>query len=117
MADILPRTSYYELLMLVLRRRKRLKVVGESMQPFLNPGDEILVDPYAYHKNLPRINDIVVTKHPQVNNLKIVKRVSAIERNDQYFLTGDNPIASTDSRHWGVVGLLDIVGKVTSRFA
>ncbi len=117
MANVLPKTSYYELLLLLLRKRKRLKVVGESMQPFLNPGDEILVDPYAYHQYPPRIDDIVVTKHPQLNKLTIVKRVSAIDRNGQYFLTGDNPIASTDSRHWGVVGLLDIVGKVTSRFA
>ena len=116
MADILPRTSYYELLLLLIRRRKRLKVVGESMQPFLSPGEDILVDPYAYHKHLPRINDIVVTKHPQLNKLMIVKRVSAIDRNGHYFLTGDNPTASTDSRHWGVVKRLDIAGKVTSRF-
>ena len=46
----------------------------------------------------------------------IVKRVSAIDRNGHYFLTGDNPTASTDSRHWGVVKRLDIAGKVTSRF-
>lgn len=117
MADILPRTNYYELLLLLLRRRKRLKVVGESMQPFLSPGDEILVDPYAYHKHSPRINDIVVTKHPRLNELIIVKRVSAIDRNGHYFLTGDNPTASTDSRHWGVVKLFDIAGKVTSRFS
>ena len=112
----LPRTSYRELLMLMLRRRKRLKVVGESMLPILLPGDEILVDPYAYKRSLPQIEDIVVTVHPLFKSLTIVKRITAIDTKDSYFLLGDNQKKSTDSRHWGTIKRADIVGKVTSQF-
>lgn len=112
----LPRTTYLELLLLMLRRRKRLKVVGESMLPILQPGDEIIVDPRAYERSLPQIEDIVVTVHPLQKNLTIVKRIAACERGDRYFLLGDNPNGSTDSRHWGTIKLADIIGKVTSQF-
>ena len=111
----IPRASYRELLLLLLHRRKRLKVVGESMLPLLQPGDEILIDPYAYNKSLPQIDDIVVTVHPW-QNLTIVKRIAALDARDRYFLLGDNPRQSTDSRHWGTVVATDIIGKVTSQF-
>jgi nickel-type superoxide dismutase maturation protease len=113
---ILPKTSYFELLLLLLRRRKRLKIVGKSMLPLLQPGNEILIDPYAYKKSSPKLNDIVVTKHPQQPEITIVKRVTAIDDRTGYFLTGDNLADSTDSRHWGSVKSPDILGKVTSYF-
>ena len=114
--SILPKTSYFELLLLLLRRRKRFKIVGKSMFPLLQPGNEILIDPYAYKKSLPKINDIVVTKHPQQPKITIVKRVTAIDGKTSYFLTGDNLADSTDSRHWGSVKSHDLLGKVTSHF-
>lgn len=112
----LPRTGYRELLLLLLRRRKRLKVVGRSMYPTLKPGDEILLDPYAYRQNLPQADDLIVTMHPCQNNLAIVKRIDFIDVKGNYFLIGDNPLASTDSREWGAIALEDIRGKVTSLF-
>ena len=87
------------------------------MSPLLQPGNEILIDPYAYQKSLPKLNDIVVTKHPLKPEITIVKRVTAIDGNIDYFLTGDNLAHSTDSRHWGSVKLQDIRGKVTSYFS
>lgn len=118
MTDALPETTYRELLLLILRKRKRLKIVGESMLPLLKPGDEILIDPHAYRKSLPQIDDIIVTIHPLQRNLTIVKRISAIDINNckRFFLVGDNPEASTDSRHWGTIKLADILGKVTNQF-
>jgi nickel-type superoxide dismutase maturation protease len=116
MAKTLPKTTYKELLLLLLSRRKRWKVVGESMLPLLQPGDEILLDPDAYRKYLPQIGDIVVIMHPLQSNLTIVKRITAINNHDGYFVTGDNATASTDSRHWGTIKFSDILGKVTSQF-
>ena len=112
----LPRTTYLELLLLMLRRRKRLKVVGESMLPILQPGDEIIVDPHAYKGSVPQIEDLVVVVHPLQKNLTIVKRIAALDDEDCCFLLGDNPSESTDSRHWGTIKLADIIGKVTSQF-
>lgn len=86
------------------------------MSPLLQPGNEILIDPNAYRKSLPKLNDIVVTKHPLKPQITIVKRITAIDDRSDYFLTGDNLADSTDSRHWGSVKSQDLLGKVTSHF-
>ena len=112
----LPQTSYLELLLLLLGQRKRFKVVGNSMYPTLKPGDEILIDPHAYLRNPPQTNDLIVTMHPSQKNLKLVKRIAFIDPDSNYFLVGDNPGASTDSRDWGAIELERIEGKVTSQF-
>lgn len=114
--EILPETGYGELLLLILRRRKRFKITGKSMLPSLKPGDEILIDPYLYHQRLPRVGEIVVAIHPRKNELTIVKRIRTINEDGSYFVTGDNTLASTDSRDWGTIKLSDIIGKVTSLF-
>lgn len=116
MTSSLPETTYREIILLFLRKRKRLRVVGESMLPLLQPGDEILINPFAYQKSSPQINDIIVIQHPLQKNLPIVKRINAIKDGDRYFVTGDNSKASTDSRHWGTIKFSDIMGKVTSQF-
>ena len=114
--NVLPETTVSELIMWLLRRRQRLKVVGESMLPLLCPGDEVLVDIYAYHKSLPQINEVVVITHPLQQDLAIVKRITAISERQTYFVVGDNSEASTDSRHWGTIKLKSIIGRVTSKF-
>ncbi|MEL6502126.1 MAG: nickel-type superoxide dismutase maturation protease [Cyanobacteria bacterium J06623_1] len=115
-ANLLPESSWRELLMLLLRRRRRLKVVGESMLPLLDPGDEILIDTSAYSQSPPKVNDLIVITHPLQADLTLVKRITAIDYNHSYFVTGDNLEASTDSRHWGNIKLNNIIGKVTSKF-
>lgn len=114
--NVLPKTNYRELLLLLLRRRIRLKVIGNSMLPLLQPGTEILIDPHAYHKFPPKTDDIVVTTHPSDPQLTIVKRVTFVDQG-KCFLTGDNLAESTDSRHWGTVSFHNLIGKVTSYFA
>ena len=116
MTESLPQTGYRELLLLLLRRRRRFKVTGKSMQPLLQPGDEITIDPFAYRQSLPQVGDIVVATPPDRAKLIVVKRITAINCSGEYFLTGDNLKASTDSRHWGFVEAKSILGKVTSHF-
>lgn len=113
----LPDISYQEFWLWILRRRKRFRVVGKSMQPLLQPGEEILINPHAYQQSAPQINDVVVTIHPEQSNLEIVKRIVEIRQDHTYFLEGDNLLYSTDSRNFGSVAFNLIRGKVTSRFA
>ncbi len=112
----LPQTNLLALFLLSIGRRKRFKIVGQSMLPLLKQGEEILIDPYAYRKSPPQINDVVITSHPCNPQLTIVKRVIEVTIDGSCFLTGDNPPASVDSRHWGMVDQNKIVGKVTNRF-
>lgn len=112
----LPARSYRELLLWLLRRRHRFRVTGNSMQPLLQPGEEILLDRHAYQKSVPQVGDIVVATHPLHPELTIVKRVILVKEDGSLFLRGDNPRESTDSRTFGLVDLQYILGKVTSRF-
>jgi phage repressor protein C with HTH and peptisase S24 domain len=50
-----------EFLLWLLRKRKRMRVTGNSMLPLFKPGEEILINPQAYKKSLPKIGDVVVT--------------------------------------------------------
>lgn len=86
------------------------------MLPILHSGDEILIDPFAYHKSLPEVGDLVVATHPHQDKLTIVKRVSVIDGDGKCFLTGDNLSVSTDSRQWGAIATQDLLGKVTCYF-
>ena len=69
MFDELSKITYSEFLLWLIGRRKRFKVKGISMQPTLQPGEEILIDPNAYQKVLPEVDDLVVLIHPQRSGL------------------------------------------------
>ena len=105
-----------DLFLWLLRWRRRLRIVGLSMQPLLQPGDEVLVDVRAYRRSLPTPGDIVVLQHPHQPQLRIVKRAVAITPAGDCFVQGDNPSASTDSRTFGCVQASLILGKVVCRF-
>ena len=115
MANSLPNTTYREFLLWLLGKRKRLRVEGESMLPLLQPGDQILFAPHAYKKSKPQVEDIIVALHPLQSNLTIIKRIKQSQC-DRYFIVGDNLQSSTDSRHWGMIGFANIMGRVTSKF-
>jgi nickel-type superoxide dismutase maturation protease len=108
----LPR-SKKEILLWVMRLRKRQRVTGASMLPGLRAGDEVLLNPRATR---PRVGDIVVARDPRQPARKIIKRVTAVDNNGWIELSGDNASASTDSRTFGLVSPDLIVGRVTSRF-
>jgi type IV secretory pathway protease TraF len=63
------------------------------MRPALAPGKVVV----GWRFKRPRVGDIVVAYH---NSREIIKRVADIS-DSKYFLLGDNPEASTDSRAFG----------------
>ncbi len=110
-----PKSSRKELLLWLLRRRRRFRVVGESMLPILRAGDEVLLDEHAYDSAAPQAGEIVVAYHPEQPDLKIIKRVGVVLANG-LFLISDNSSAGNDSRQFGVVKMEKIVGRVNGRF-
>lgn len=110
----LPQANLGELWLWLWRRRSRLRVVGHSMQPTLQPGDEVLLR-LGSNQSFA-VGDLVVLCHPQQPTLKMIKRITAIAAEDRYWVQGDNPAASTDSRSFGAVPRQALLGKVTHRF-
>lgn len=101
-----------EFLNYLCRRRRRVVVVNKSMQPWLNPGDFLLVNPLAYSQREPMPGDIVVAYHPHHVAQMIVKRVGRIS-SDHIWLSSDNASLGQDSRQFGAVTGKSLVGKVT----
>ena len=67
-----------EIIFWLLRKLRRLRITGASMQPLLQPGDEILIDINAYNKSAPQKGDIIVAFHPYLSHFPIVKRIVSI---------------------------------------
>lgn len=105
-----------DLLLWLLRLRRRFRITGHSMSPRLKPGDEVLVNPRAYRRTPPTPGDIVIARHPYRRNVRLVKRVIAVLDDGRCLIEGDNPAESTDSRSFGSVALEQILGRVTSQF-
>lgn len=110
--NMLPQ-SKKEILLWVLRLRKRQRVTGASMLPGLKAGDEVLLNP---RDTRPCVGDIVVARDPRQPERKMIKRVTAVDERGWLDLRGDNPAQSTDSRTFGLVSPELVVGRVTSRF-
>ncbi|MCP4358539.1 MAG: nickel-type superoxide dismutase maturation protease [Chloroflexi bacterium] len=107
-------SGFHEKLLWLLRLRRRYRVTGASMLPALLKGDVVLVDPRAYRHHFPQPGDIVVARHPDPHQPKIIKRVSGVTADGRCHLRGDNPAHTTDFEN---VPLSQIIGRVTSRFS
>lgn len=85
-------------------------VSGDSMLPTFRSGDWLLV---AWADTF-RIGDVIVVEREERPGVFLIKRV---ERNDdgRYWVEGDNKSISTDSREWGAVAEIEIVGRVVTR--
>jgi nickel-type superoxide dismutase maturation protease len=87
----------------------RVEISGPSMSPVLEPGDFAL----AVRPGRLRRGDVVVIGHPRKPGLEMVKRIAGLPRElvpdgrilepGQWWVEGDNPDQSTDSRHFGPV--------------
>ena len=79
------------------------------MYPTLREGLSVLYKPTSDIK----INEIVLLYHPQVTELVLIKR--CVKKEEQFFwVEGDNPEESTDSRHFGWIPKDKYIGTVTS---
>lgn len=99
----------------LLRQRRRFRVVGASMLPLLEAGTEVLINPAAYRQQPPQPGDLVVARHPHQPGLRLIKRVVYVDPGG-CFLQGLNTAASTDSREFGLVLQKDLLGQVVCRF-
>ncbi|WOD40041.1 nickel-type superoxide dismutase maturation protease [Nodosilinea sp. E11] len=111
----LRRSQVTDVVLWLLRQRRRLRVVGESMLPLLEAGSEVLIDPTAYRQQVPQPGDLVVARHPRQPELWLIKWVVYVDA-DGCFLKGLNAAASTDSRDFGLVAQTNILGRVVCRF-
>jgi signal peptidase I len=87
----------------------RVEIAGPSMRPALEPGD------WALAIATPRVRRgaVVVVQHPRRPDLELVKRVTALPGDvspagrvlghDEFWVEGDSPGDSTDSRQFGPV--------------
>lgn len=81
------------------------------MLPTLLPGDRLLVLPRPV-----RPGCLVVVSHPRNPGLLLVKRADAADRRT-VTVRGDNPSASTDSRHFGPVPRRLVLGRPVYRYS
>jgi nickel-type superoxide dismutase maturation protease len=96
----------------------RVEVRGSSMLPSLSPGDWGL----AVAASRYRRGDVVVVEHPLRAGLEMVKRLVAVPGDlspdgrlldaDEFWIEGDHPETSTDSRSFGPVRLEHLKARV-----
>jgi type IV secretory pathway protease TraF len=89
----------------------RVEIAGSSMAPTLVAGDWAL----AVKPGRLRRGDIVVVEHPRRPGLEMVKRITGVPGevapsgaalgSDEWWVEGDAPAESTDSRQFGPVRL------------
>jgi signal peptidase I len=90
-------------------RPYRVEISGGSMRPALAPGEWAL----ATQASRVRRGDVVVVEHPERESFEMVKRVIGVPGDrapnggvlgeGEFWVQGDSPNASTDSRSFGSV--------------
>src|SRR5262245_14799378 len=58
----------------------RVAVAGRSMEPALEDGDWVLVDPDAYCARRPRAAELVLAPDPRDDARVLIKRIERVER-------------------------------------
>ena len=93
----------------------RVLVIGPSMEPYMRNGDWWVVRRSTRRLTKFRAGDVVVLVHPKRPDALIVKRLDHRD-GDSWWVLGDNPEASEDSRHFGAVPADSIVGVPILRY-
>jgi nickel-type superoxide dismutase maturation protease len=92
----------------------RVDVAGSSMEPTLADGDWLLCRILGSGRTV-KPGDIVVVRRPDRPELLLVKR--AVRREDaSWWVEGDNPSASDDSRVFGLVPDDHVLAKAVARY-
>ena len=105
-----------------------MRVHGHSMVPTLRPGELVLVQAAGETRWVPRRGQIVAVRLESGGGQAFVKRITGVpsdrvrvdgsERqlaDEEYFVRGDQPDHSVDSRVFGPVTRAELVGPVTVR--
>jgi nickel-type superoxide dismutase maturation protease len=94
------------------RHLDRVEVSGLSMAPTLQPGDRLVV----WKTRSVSRGDVVAASDPRQPERTMLKRVVSVDP-EGVFLLGDNPGQSTDSRQFGYVPIMCVLGKALYRYA
>jgi nickel-type superoxide dismutase maturation protease len=87
-----------------------MKVTGESLSPFFETGDYVLIVKVPFLLLSLQVGDILVFHHPVYGMM--IKRLEQVSPDGtELFLLGTHP-ESTDSREFGPVARKNIIGKV-----
>ncbi len=92
----------------VVARAYAVGVSGPSMVPTLLDGDALL----AYPVRRVRPGDVVIARFRSRPDLLVVKRAIRPYR-DGWWIEGDNPLVTDDSRKYGEA---DVLGRVLFRY-
>lgn len=86
-----------------------LKVTGDSLTPEYQEGDFVLVSKIPFFLVPPSPGDVIAFHQPGYGML--IKRIQNITPNGGLNVIGNHP-DSIDSRTFGTVRRMDIIGKV-----
>lgn len=89
----------------------RVRIVGPSMEPSLRNGEWWL----ARRTSRVSAGDVALIVHPHRPDLRIVKRVVRPDGSG-WWVEGDRPERSEDSRQFGVVPGANVIGRLTLRY-
>ena len=91
---------------------QRTKVIGQSMYPFLNDGDQLIVDKISYRLRDPKRFDVVVFPYRYEQNKNYIKRIIGLPGETIQIIGGEVYI-NGDKLHdpYGEqIGLMDYAG-------
>jgi nickel-type superoxide dismutase maturation protease len=96
-----------------------IRIVGRSMEPALYEGDLVLTrykpQGLSEHAIARAMGQVVLVRRTAEPGLLTVKRLKkALDTG--YWVEGDNPDASTDSRQYLTISRQEIVGRVLFRY-
>lgn len=88
-----------------------VRVVGPSMEPAVRNGEWWIVR----RTEVLKPGHVVMMRHPERQHLTVVKRLDHLAP-EGWYVRGDNPDMSEDSRQFGLVPLHLIEGRLLFRY-